>query len=102
MIRLWLDDLRPAPSGWVWVKTVAAAQALLRRGGVVEVSLDHDLGDDGAGTGYDLAVWIEEEALHARLPRLKWAVHSANPIGRERMEQALGNADIFWDDAPPA
>lgn len=101
MIRLWLDDLRPAPAGWVWVKTVAAAQALLRRGEVAEVSLDHDLGEETA-TGYDLATWIEEEAFHGRLPRVKWAVHSANPIGRERMEQALGNADIFWHDAPPS
>lgn len=100
-VRLWLDDLRPAPPGWVWVKTVPAALALLRRGLVGEVSLDHDLGEDGGGTGYDVASWIEEEAFHVRLPRLRWAVHSANPIGRERMEMALLAADAFWDDAPP-
>lgn len=99
-MRLWLDDLRPAPPGWVWIKTVSAALALLRRGLVAEVSLDHDLGEDGGGTGYDVAAWIEEEAFHGRLRRVRWAVHSANPVGKERMEQALLAAEVFWDDAP--
>ena len=45
-VKLWLDDVRPAPLGWTWCKTVAAAQALLMTGSVEEASLDHDLGMD--------------------------------------------------------
>lgn len=44
MTRLWLDDERPAPAGWVHVRTASTAIELLAAGGVTEVSLDHDLG----------------------------------------------------------
>ena len=97
MIRLWLDDVRPVPDGWEWVKTAWDAIDVLSAGGVVEVSLDHDLGPPEAGSGYDVARWIESEAYHGRLARLRWAVHSANPIGRERMTRALEKADTCWD-----
>ena len=33
---------------------------LLETGAVDEISLDHDLGDDERGTGYDVVRWIEE------------------------------------------
>ncbi|MDE1348062.1 cyclic-phosphate processing receiver domain-containing protein [Vibrio aestuarianus] len=36
------------------------AIALLKQGTVTEISLDHDLGDDEHGTGYDVVLWIEE------------------------------------------
>lgn len=32
---------------------------LLEAGLVEELSLDHDLGDDDRGTGYDVILWIE-------------------------------------------
>jgi hypothetical protein len=95
-VRVWLDDERTAPDGWVHVKTAAEAIALLEEGGVVELSLDHDLGDDAAGTGYDVATWLEEAAHGGRVAAVRWRVHSANPVGRERMERALSNADRFW------
>ena len=62
--RIWLDDIRPAPKGWVLCKTVPEARALLAQGDVVAISLDHDLGEDQE-TGYDLLCWIEE-SLAAR------------------------------------
>ena len=34
--------------------------ALLEAGNVTEISLDHDLGDDDRGTGYDVILWIEQ------------------------------------------
>lgn len=96
-MKLWLDDLRPAPEGWVWVKTAWDAIEVLGRGGVAEVSLDHDLGGDEHGTGQMVASWIEAEAYHGRLARLAWRIHSMNPIGAERMKLALERADGFWD-----
>ena len=57
-MKVWLDDRREPPPGWVWVKTPAETIALLEAGGVDELSLDHDLGlwdDDGREqTGYDV------------------------------------------------
>lgn len=96
-MQLWLDDLRPAPPGWTWVTTAWDAIDALRAGGVVAVSLDHDLGPSDAGTGHDVACWIEAEAHHGRLTRLVWSIHSANPIGAERMARALAKADTCWD-----
>ena len=96
-IRLWLDDLRAAPEGWHHARTAAEAIALLAAGGVVEVSLDHDLGDEpGVGSGYDVACWIEQHAMQGTLQRLDWRIHSANPVGRKKMKAALESAERFW------
>ena len=61
-IRVFLDDdVREAPAGWTRAYTAREAIALLEAGGVVEISLDHDLGDEATcGTGYEVACWIEE------------------------------------------
>jgi hypothetical protein len=100
-VRLWLDDIRPAPPGWVHARTATEAIAVLRAGSVVEVSLDHDLGDDpAAGDGYAVASWIEEMAAQGSLAPILHAVHSSNPAGRARMEAALRSADRFWAAIP--
>ena len=89
-MRVWLDDVRPAPEGWVLVKTPEEAIALLIAGGVDTISLDHDLGLDDVRTGYAVAAWIEEAvATRGFSPPATIVVHSANPVGRRRMEQAI-------------
>ena len=102
-MRVFLDDELEAPErqklaqGFdIWVTTAAEAIQLIAGGKVTEVSLDHDLGPEGIGTGYDVAKFIEEKAFYQEIPRLKWRVHSANPVGRERMTVALQNADKYW------
>ena len=68
-LRVFLDDERAPPDGWVRVYWPAEAIALLKTGAVEELSLDHDLGDDERGTGYDVVIWIEEAvALHNFMP----------------------------------
>lgn len=58
---------------------------LLQTGQVTELSLDHDLGDDEHGTGYDVVLWIEEAvALRGFMPP-KILVHSANSSARQKM-----------------
>lgn len=88
-MRIWLDDERPAPEGWTLCRWPAEVIDLLERGGVVELSLDHDLGDDARGTGYDVLLWLEEAvALRGfRPPTLH--VHTANPAARDRMLAAV-------------
>lgn len=78
-MKVWLDDERPVPLGWVGARSAHEAIALLRTGQVPHLSLDHDLGDDPAlGTGYDVACFVEAEAFHGRLSRF---VHSATRWG---------------------
>ncbi len=43
-MKLWLDDVRPAPDGWVHAKTTSEACDVMLAGQVEEASLDHDLG----------------------------------------------------------
>jgi len=89
-MRVWLDDVREAPSGWTRVKTSADAIALLTAGGVEEISLDHDLGDElTCGTGYDVVCWIEEAAATRGLVPPRMLIHSANVVGRLRMARGI-------------
>jgi hypothetical protein len=57
-MKAFLDDCRPAPVGWVATRWPDEVITLLEIGGVTEISLDHDLGDDERGTGYDVLAWI--------------------------------------------
>jgi hypothetical protein len=97
-MKLYLDDVREAPSGWHRVYWPDEAIALLQQGDVTEVSLDHDLGDDARGTGYDVVAWIEEAVVTRGFKAPRIFIHSANPVGRDRMlrgiaaiERANGN-----------
>ena len=58
-MKLYLDDERKTPVGWVRVFWPDEAIAWLKTEMVTEISLDHDLGDDDRGTGYDVILWIE-------------------------------------------
>lgn len=115
-IRLWLDDMRPAPIGWLHATTVQEAKDFLLTGEVSHASLDHDLGAckdclkgrtpdqwlaetnftemphcRHVGTGYDLVCWMEEMKVW---PLHKPTVHSANPAGRVKMQAAI---DREWE-----
>lgn len=78
MANLWVDDLRPAPHGWLWAKTSTEAIRLLSTHSIVEMSLDHDLGGDD--TSRAVVLWLCETEKH--WPQAT-AVHSANPVGVE-------------------
>lgn len=96
---MWLDDVRPAPEGWVHVTSVEEAKRWLLSGRVEKASLDHDLGacDNCIRTdfrcaaklgcphvpnGYDLVCWMHDNNVW---PRKRPSVHSANPIGKQKM-----------------
>ena len=118
-MKVYLDDIRETPEGWVRVYTAGEAIALLQTGRVQEISLDHDLGDackfcierDEEGiykgttciasvcscgchsTGYDVAAWIEEAAWTRGFKVPVWKCHSANPAGKARIEAAMRTAE---------
>lgn len=99
-MKLFLDDLRPCPEGWVYCRWPVEVIRLLilAPDNVIHVSLDHDLGDADAAkaegrkeiTGNDVVLWIEER-VHTdptfNPPRL--TIHSDNGPGIDRMRQGL-------------
>jgi hypothetical protein len=79
-LKLWLDDLRPAPEGWVWAKTVEEAIEVLEAGEVGEASLDYDMGL-GKRNGDALCLWMAENEVWPQT----LTVHSSNPPGARSM-----------------
>lgn len=94
-MKVYLDDERCTPDGWVRVYWPDEAIALLKTGSVTEISLDHDLGDDDRGTGYDVVLWIEEAVITQGFQSPKIFVHSANSSARQKMEAGICTIQTF-------
>ncbi len=88
-MRVFLDDERATPDGWTRAYWPSEAIALLETGDVTEISLDHDLGDDERGTGYDVILWIEEAVATRMFKPPEIRVHSANSSARQKMELGI-------------
>lgn len=88
-MKVFLDDERETPSGWVRVHWPEEAIALLETGNVSEISLDHDLGDDEHGTGNDVVLWIEEAVVTRGFQPPLIHVHSANSSAKHKMELGI-------------
>lgn len=84
-MKVFLDDERETPPGWIRAWWPDEVITLLEAGGVTELSLDHDLGDDARGTGYDVIRWIEEAVAVREFVPPAIRVHSANSSARQRM-----------------
>ena len=107
-MEIWLDDIRDpytknyqrshgATGREVWVKTVPEAIKVLEenKGKVRSISFDHDLGTEHAD-GIELAKWFEQKAYFAEYPRVKWRVHSDNPVGAKNIAAAMKSAERYW------
>lgn len=88
-IKVFLDDQRSTPEGWTRAYWPEEVIALLESGRVEVVSLDHDLGDDQRGTGYDVILWIEEAVATRGFQPPEIRVHSANPAARLKMSAGI-------------
>ena len=101
-MRVYLDDERVTPDGWTRTYWPDEVIALLKTGEVRELSLDHDLGDDERGTGYDVVLWIEEAvALEGFIPP-KISVHSANSSARDKMLSGIRSIEKLANKHNPA
>ena len=102
-MKLWVDDVRPAPNMYVWLKSVDEAKeciefleeqlekvsAELRRysGNNIEIiDIDHDAGDYAfyGGDYIKLLDWLEETGRN--YPNHN---HSMNPVGIENMRRNI-------------
>ena len=98
-MKLWIDDIRPAPKGYVWCKSVDEAKECiefleeqlakvstgLRRysGNNIEIiDIDHDAGDYSrfGGDYIRLLDWLEETSRNYPI-----RIHSMNPVGVQNM-----------------
>ena len=84
-MKLYLDDVRSAPSDHYAVKTAKAALGALKIQHFDEASLDHDLGDSRM-TG----LWLLRTAAQhgIELPEMIH-LHTQNPVGRLNMAREL-------------
>lgn len=88
-MKIFLDDLRTTPKGWIGVKWPSEVIEYLKTNQVEELSLDHDLGDDNKGTGYDVILWIEKEVyLNNFIPPIIY-IHTSNSSARIKMEKGI-------------
>ena len=90
-MKIYVDDLRPVPEGYVGCKSVNETIALIgkieKEHGVIEVlDLDHDLGDY-SNDGGDAIKLLDYLVEHERFYPIK--IHTANPVGRANMERVI-------------
>lgn len=96
-MRVFLDDERPTPEGWTRAYWPDEVIALLEAGNVVEISLDHDLGDDLRGTGNDVLLWIEEQVATTDFVPPIMNVHSANSSASKKMKSAIRQIQLLME-----
>ena len=94
-MKLYVDDARTPPSGWVLARTVKDAIRILDAGGILEVSLDYFIGEGDGGTFLPVAHHIADMPAEIRPRRVR--LHTASGAGASRLAQALRGA-VELDD----
>lgn len=93
-MKLYLDDIRSAPKGWIQCRWPDEMFEYMLSNEVEEISLDHDLGDvsysylTAERTGMDVLTWMEEQQNQDPLfhiPKIK--IHSANAVRAKAMRK---------------
>ena len=87
-MKIWVDDIRPIPEGYVGTKSVNETIQLIieaeNKGQIIELlDLDHDLGCYAADAIKILDFLAERETYYPI------RVHTANPVGRANMERMI-------------
>ena len=92
-MRLWIDDVRPAPDGYIWAKSVndakkniIAVEVYHKKDPVELIDIDHDAGDfacDG-GDYIKFLDWLEDTSRNYPI-----RIHSQNVVGRENMRRII-------------
>lgn len=101
---VWLDDnwdnpetpeRYPAPY-FKGSKSVIEVCRWIKAGEVRFISFDHDLGRVSPFSGYTVAKYVEKLAYQGKIETIGWAIHSANPVGRDNITRAMQSAERFW------
>ena len=89
MYKVWVDDCRVAPNGYIWFKTVNDTIAfILEHDDEIELlDVDHDASDEYPKYGGDyirLLDWLEETGRNYPI-----RIHSQNPVGVQNMRRII-------------
>jgi len=95
-MKLWIDDVRPAPEGYYWCKRVKEAINIIDyyRGNsdwidpIELIDIDHDAGDYAEFYGGDyinVLNWMEANEVN----NIPIHIHSMNPVGVENMRRII-------------
>lgn len=105
-MRLWVDDVRPAPEDYIWVKSTNQFLRLFNSAvansadplNIEEISLDHDAGNF-ADDGKDYINILDqlEKFYHttsfdrnrALIDNINFHIHSQNVVGVENMRRII-------------
>lgn len=97
-MKVYLDDTRLTPGGWVGCKCPDEVIALLKTGKVTHLSLDHDLGDNKRGTGYDVLLWIEKAVVQGDFHPPLLTINAVNPVHlATKMKRAIEVIRVRYD-----
>lgn len=99
-MKLWIDDIRPAPEDYVWVKTVNDAKNIIQHSftygyevswkivydKITVIDIDHDAGfyANEGGDYIKLLDWLEENNISIPI-----RIHSMNPVGVQNMRKII-------------
>ena len=95
-MKLWVDDVRPAPEGYVWCKSVNEAKAEIKHiecsiyigeaEAIELIDIDHDAGDYAqyGGDYIKLLDWLEETGRNYPI-----RIHSMNIVGALNMRRII-------------
>lgn len=90
-MKLWVDDVRPAPSGYTFAKSVEAAKFIIaqweKNNKTIElIDIDHDAGDyaDCGGDYIKLLDWLEATGRNYPIK-----IHSMNVVGVQNMRAII-------------
>ena len=92
-MKVYLDDVRPTPTGWIRTYTSDETINLLKTGRVTDLSLDHDLGYlNDEDTGYKVVLWLEEQVfINGFIPPINITVHSDNSSAVQKMVSGIAS-----------
>ena len=95
-MKVWVDDLRVAPEGYIWCKSTNEALCLITENinDIEIIHLDHDMGDTFGGDA--IAVLEELERLSRNktefaqaVKKITFKIHTANPVGEANMRAII-------------
>lgn len=94
-MKIWLDDIRPAPEGYLHCRSVNQVKTAISfyerklSDDIIILDLDHDLGDyyEDGGDAIKLLDWLEENELVDT--GYFFHLHTANPVGAENMRRII-------------
>lgn len=95
IIKIWVDDVRPAPDGYIHCRSVNETKTVIRfyernfSDDTILIDLDHDSGDyfNNGGDYIKILNWLEEENIVDT--GYLFHLHTRNPVGAKNMRQII-------------